>query len=148
MKSIASEHHARLQDYLREQKIRNKLIHQYTSEFMQLPKEDDKISLWRRLPIIYIPFMFRRRILQLIIFTGNDLKSGVLNEFSQHILVETLLLIPICSQVFNTQFAEPETWNIRVGCVYTLFISTCVFLLCAVVSNIQFVCAFVQIHDR
>jgi hypothetical protein len=49
--------------------------------------------------------------------------------------------------VFNTQFADPETWNLTVGLVFSLFIATCTFLLCAVVSNIQFICAFVQIHD-
>jgi hypothetical protein len=73
-------HAERLQTHM-QSLTKNSLMHQFTEEFMKLPDRDDPVTWWRRLPFIYIPFMFRRRILQLIIFTGKDLKSGVLNEF-------------------------------------------------------------------
>lgn len=130
-------------------KEKHSVVYDLTHEFFSgVPKETDVLPLWKKSPFIYPPFQFRRRLLQLIIFTGPDLKNCVMQEFIQHVIIETLLLVNTTYFIFGTQFMDASSWSNGMGGLYFLMIVTNLCQLTSVVANIQFICTFVVIHDR
>jgi hypothetical protein len=137
-----------LDEFYSAEKKKMSLIYSLTSEFLKIPQKSDVLPLWRRSPFIYPPFLFRRRLIQLIVFTGPDLKNCVMQEFIQHIIVETLLLVNTTYFLFGSQFMDESSWTNGMGAMYFLVILTNMLQLVSVVANVQFICTFVVIHDR
>ena len=116
-------------------------------EFMQLPTPDTKVPWWYRIPFVLPPFMFRRRVIQQVLYGGTELKSGMLEEYSLHVLVETLLITVSCQPLFDQVFAFQDF-----DLVHTIFISFCFFTVsvqvCSLSTNILWICAIVQLQER
>jgi hypothetical protein len=116
-------------------------------EFMQLPTPDAKVSWWYRIPFVLPPFMFRRRVIQQVLYGGTELKSGMLEEYSLHVLVETLFITVSCQPLFDQVFAFQQF-----DLVHTIFISYFFFTVsvqvCSLSTNILWICAIVQLQER
>jgi hypothetical protein len=116
-------------------------------EFMQLPKPDVKVSWWCRIPFIFPPFMYKRRVIQQILYGGSELKSGMLEEYSLHVLVEALFITVSCQPLFDQVFAFQDF-----DLVHTAFLSyfffTVTLQVCSLCTHIIWICAIVQLQER
>jgi hypothetical protein len=120
------------------------IIKNLTEEALKFPAPDAHIPLLMRIPVVYPPFMFKSRISTLTIYSGYGAKHGLIEEMGLHILVDTLFLTVVCVPVF-----EPfDSMNPWVTACLALFYFTCILLLCSIVCQVVWICAFVQVKDR
>mmetsp|Transcript_5011 Transcript_5011/g.7655 ORF Transcript_5011/g.7655 Transcript_5011/m.7655 type:complete len:351 (-) Transcript_5011:99-1151(-) len=122
------------------------LTEELINEFSQIQQSDADMALWKYLPVIYPPFIFKKRIIQLILFSGPGLKSIVMEEFGLHILVEALLVTIICTPILSETFTGNDMGWEQCYLVSLFFITANVQLI-SLVNNIIWVCSFAQIGD-
>lgn len=79
--------------------------------------------------------------MQLIVFAGNESKSGLIQETSQHILVDALLLTISTTPVLIAK----EVTNLMGAVVLAAFYFTMIVQLCALVSGVIWITVFEQI---
>ena len=79
--------------------------------------------------------------MQLIVFAGNESKSGLIQETSQHILVDALLLTISTTPVLIAK----EVTNLMGAVVLAAFYFTMIVQLCALVSGVIWITVFQQI---
>ena len=53
-------------------------VKELLTNFMQLPRPDSAVSFWAKIPLIYPPFLFKRRLVQQVLFGGNELRNGII----------------------------------------------------------------------
>ena len=118
------------------------------NEFLSLPKETDVVPWYMRLPIVYPPFMFRRRLLQMLLCCGSgaELKSGLIDELTQHVVVETLYLTIMIAPLFTHFDFETEAYYQTA--VLALFYLSVVVIMSSVVSQVTWICAIIQITEK
>jgi len=111
------------------------------NELHSLRPPDHCLPFYKRIPVIWAPFMSRRRLVQLIVFAGNESKSGLIQETSQHILVDALLLTISTTPVLIAK----EVTNLMGAVVLAAFYFTMIVQLCALVSGVIWITVFEQI---
>ena len=118
------------------------------NEFLNLPKAGDKLPWYMRIPMAYPPFMFRRRLLQMLLCCGSgaELKSGLIDELSQHVLVDTLFLTITVAPLFGHFDFSTEAFYQTA--VLAWFFFTAVVILTSIVSQVTWICAIIQITER
>ena len=79
--------------------------------------------------------------MQLIVFAGNESKSGLIQETSQHILVDALLLTISTTPVLIAK----DVTNLMGAFVLAAFYFTMIVQLCALVSGVIWITVFEQI---
>ena len=116
------------------------------AKFLPLPAADKPIRWLRKIPIILPPFMFKKRLIQLILYSGKGLKSGITEEMSQHVLVDALFVTLVASRIFQIDNSQLFLLGSRLN--VSFLILTVVIHLCSLVSQIVWICSFIQIHER
>ena len=107
--------------------------------------EPDAVRPWyKHIPFIVAPFISKRRLVQFLLYAGSGLKSGLIEELSQHILIDALLLTVTCTPITLTP-ALDGPWE---AVVYAMFFLTAVLQISSLTSCVIWICAFVQIESR
>jgi hypothetical protein len=109
-----------------------------------MKQSGERISLYKRIPLIWAPFMSRRRLVQFIVYAGSELKAGLIEEAKQHVLMDALLLIISCSPVLAVT-EVPDGW---LCFVLACFYLTVVIQLCSLVCGIIWITVFIQIRTE
>ena len=116
------------------------------NKFLPLPPENKPVSFLRRLPFILPPFMFKKRLIQLILYSGKSLKSGITEEMSQHVLVDALFVTLVASRIFQIDNSQLHLLGSRIN--VSFLILTVVIHLCSLVSEVIWICSFIQINEK
>lgn len=115
--------------------------------FLQLPRPDEQVGMWCKIPLIFPPFMFKRRLVQQILFGGTELKSGAIEEYSLHVLVEALFLTVSCQPLFTDVFIDKH-FSILHSIFVSFFYFTVVVQVSSLIINIIWICSMAQLQER
>lgn len=124
--------------------ITSSTIDMLRNELQALKEVDAPMPIYKRLPIIWAPFMSRRRLVQLVVCADDELKAGLIEEYTQHILVDALLLIISCTPLLSTA----DVVDKRTALVLSVYFLTVVIQLCSLVCGVIWITTFIQIKTE